>query len=55
MPQSPLKNPGDEVPPGTPQSAERSCRLCGGTGQLDASKCENCGGTGRVVVLVGDA
>jgi hypothetical protein len=55
VPRSPIKNPGDEVPPGTPQSGERTCRVCGGTGRLDGTKCDNCGGTGRVVVLVGDA
>lgn len=55
MARSPVKNPGDEVPPGTPQSGERTCRMCGGTGRLAGKSCNNCGGTGVVVVLVGDA
>jgi DnaJ-class molecular chaperone len=49
-------NPGDEVPPGTPQSGEATCPECGGTGLVAGSKaCQVCGGTGKVTQLVGDA
>jgi DnaJ-class molecular chaperone len=49
-------NPGDQAPPGTPQSGERICPRCGGAGrQASGARCEFCGGTGRVIELVGDA
>ncbi|MGE5525962.1 MAG: hypothetical protein ACM3SS_19785, partial [Rhodospirillaceae bacterium] len=49
-------NPGDQAPPGSPQSGERICPRCGGTGkQASGTRCEFCGGTGRVIELVGDA
>ena len=48
-------NPGDEVPPGSSQSAENICPACGGRGSRDGKACETCGGTGRVVEIVGDA
>jgi DnaJ-class molecular chaperone len=51
--------PGDEAAPGTPQSAETTCPLCGGSGSVDnngvAVMCPECEGSGRVTVLVGDA
>lgn len=49
------QNPGDEGPPGAPQTAENICRACGGAGRLDGKPCPECGGTGRVVETVGDA
>lgn len=49
------QNPGDEAPPGAPQTAENICRACGGTGRLEGKPCPDCGGTGRVVETVGDA
>ncbi len=50
------RNPGDEVPPGTPQSGEAICPACGGTGRTaDQGDCGNCGGTGKITQLVGDA
>ena len=50
------RNPGDEVPPGTPQSGEAICPACGGTGRLAGKgDCGNCGGTGKITQLVGDA
>lgn len=52
-PDQPL--PGDEVAPGSAQSAEDRCRRCGGTGKRDGARCEDCAGSGRVTVLVGDA
>jgi DnaJ-class molecular chaperone len=56
MPDNPkTKNPGDEVPPGTPQSGENICRACNGSGRTDNGPCSNCGGTGTVTTLVGDA
>jgi DnaJ-class molecular chaperone len=51
----PGKKPGDEVPAGTPQSGENTCRQCKGTGRLQDDPCPECGGSGKVVVLVGDA
>jgi hypothetical protein len=50
-----IKHPGDEVPAGTPQSAENVCPDCGGSGRRDGASCETCDGTGRVIVNVGDA
>ena len=49
------KAPGDEVAPGTPQSAPDTCRRCGGSGRVASEACAECGGTGQVTVLVGDA
>jgi DnaJ-class molecular chaperone len=49
------KKPGDEVPPGTAQSAENTCQHCGGTGRVDDAPCADCGGTGTITALVGDA
>jgi DnaJ-class molecular chaperone len=48
-------NPGDQAPPGSPQSGERLCPRCGGSGKQANARCEFCGGTGRVVELIGDA
>jgi hypothetical protein len=47
--------PGDEVPPGTPGSAEGLCPGCGGSGrEADKSTpCAVCEGTGKVQVGVG--
>lgn len=47
--------PGDEVPPGTPQSSENICPQCAGTGRIDSQICKECSGTGKVNTLVGDA
>jgi len=56
MPDDPRsQKPGDEVPPGTPQSGENLCRRCAGTGQLEGRPCSDCGGSGVVTTLVGDA
>jgi hypothetical protein len=49
-------NPGDQAPPGSPQSGERICPRCGGEGRhASGERCDYCGGTGRVIELVGDA
>jgi hypothetical protein len=49
-------NPGDQAPPGSPQTGENVCRDCLGKGiRGDGSRCETCGGTGKVIELVGDA
>ena len=47
--------PGDEVPAGTPGSAEGLCRACGGSGRDAGSStpCPVCEGTGKVQVGVG--
>lgn len=55
MAQSNEMNPGDEVPPGTPQSGETLFPRCQGEGRVDGAPCGECGGSGRVVALVGDA
>lgn len=52
---TPAGRPGDEVPPGTPQSAEDVCARCAGSGWIDAGLCPDCKGSGRVTVNVGDA
>jgi RecJ-like exonuclease len=49
-------NPGDQAPPGSPQSGENVCPKCNGKGKLaNGESCSNCGGTGKVIELVGDA
>jgi DnaJ-class molecular chaperone len=48
-------NRGDEVAPGTAQSAENVCPACGGSGRAGEGACANCAGTGTIVALVGDA
>jgi DnaJ-class molecular chaperone len=49
-------NPGDEVPPGSPDSGEAVCPDCGGTGKVAGARdCQTCGGTGKVTQLIGDA
>jgi DnaJ-class molecular chaperone len=49
-------NPGDEAPPGSPQTGENVCRECNGKGTTaDGARCESCGGTGKVIAIVGDA
>ena len=52
---APIRNPGDEAAPGTPQTGEAICPECRGTGSAQSGECPNCGGTGRVVQIVGDA
>jgi len=47
--------PGDETPPGSPQSGEAPCGICKGTGRVEGERCEACDGSGRVTVIVGDA
>ena len=49
------KKPGDEVAPGTPQSAEAVCPGCAGSGTRDDAPCPDCGGSGKIIALVGDA
>ena len=49
-------NPGDQAPPGSPQTGENVCRKCNGKGTTPAGgPCEDCGGTGKVIEIVGDA
>lgn len=48
-------NPGDQAPPGSPQSGERPCPRCSGSGRQAGASCEFCGGTGMVIELIGDA
>jgi len=58
MPTVPSQHPrksGDEVPEGTPGSAENVCSRCGGTGIAGGKRCPDCEGTGTVTTNVGDA
>jgi hypothetical protein len=50
-------NPGDEVPPGTPDSGENICPQCHGSGRLGGKgeECPNCGGTGKIIQGIGGA
>jgi hypothetical protein len=49
-------NPGDEVPPGSPDSGEAVCPDCAGSGKRpDGAYCGTCDGTGKVTQLIGDA
>lgn len=49
-------NPGDEVPPGSPDSGEAICPDCAGSGKSpDGAYCGTCDGTGKVTQLLGDA
>ena len=49
-------NPGDEVPPGSPDSGENICPECHGSGTLaDKRECSNCGGTGKIIQGIGGA
>jgi DnaJ-class molecular chaperone len=50
-------NPGDEVPPGTPDSGENICPQCHGSGRLEGGRdeCPNCGGTGKIIQGIGGA
>lgn len=52
---SPGRRPGDEVAPGTDQSAENVCPTCGGSGRAGEGSCPTCRGEGLVTELVGDA
>lgn len=48
--------PGDEVPPGAPQSGDALCPRCGGSGRLPGDVvCADCEGSGHITALVGDA
>lgn len=48
-------NPGDEVPPGSPDSGENICPECHGSGKAGEGDCENCGGTGKIIQGIGGA
>jgi hypothetical protein len=41
--------PGDEAPPGTPDTGEDICPDCNGSGRLNGGECPTCQGTGRVI------
>lgn len=46
--------PGDEVPPGTPGTAEAAYPRCGGTGYLESGEEDfSCNGTGVIFKAVG--
>ncbi|TCZ65364.1 hypothetical protein [Roseicella aquatilis] len=47
--------PGDQAPPGSPQTGMVPCPACHGSGQREGTPCPNCGGSGQVVQIVGDA
>ena len=48
-------NPGDEAPPGTPETGENACPTCGGSGRREGGECPTCGGTGKVIEAIGGA
>jgi len=48
-------NPGDEAPPGTPDTGENVCPDCGGSGRREGGECPTCGGTGKVIEAIGGA
>jgi hypothetical protein len=48
-------NPGDEAPPGTPDTGENVCPTCGGSGRREGGECPTCGGTGKVIEAIGGA
>ena len=48
--------PGDEAPPGTPNTGDDVCPDCGGTGRNKAgATCPTCLGKGTVTVGIGGA
>ena len=47
--QTPVMNPGDVAPPGTPGTGEDVCPVCHGSGRAAQGPCANCGGTGKVI------
>lgn len=52
---TPVANPGDDAPPGTPGTGENVCPVCNGSGRSEAGECQNCGGTGKVIEGIGGA
>ena len=48
------KNP-DEVPEGTPNSGENTCRAYAGSSKVDGEECAECDGSGKVFTTVGGA
>jgi RecJ-like exonuclease len=55
QPNQNLDGNSDEVPEGTPNSAENICRRCAGSGKIQESECPECGGTGKVLTPIGGA
>lgn len=49
------RHSGDEVPEGTPGSADNTCPRCHGSGKLGDVLCSDCDGSGVIHVNVGDA
>lgn len=47
--------PGDEAPPGAPNTGEDLCPKCGGSGEIDGAECANCAGTGKIIRVIGGA
>jgi DnaJ-class molecular chaperone len=45
----------EQVPAGSAQSGENTCRRCAGRGRVDGKPCSECAGTGKIITLVGDA
>jgi hypothetical protein len=54
-PDSGTLNPGDDAPPGTPDTGGNLCPRCSGRGIVDGKPCATCGGTGKVIEGVGGA
>ncbi|HEY8048868.1 MAG TPA: hypothetical protein VIE63_06810 [Ramlibacter sp.] len=47
--------PGDEAPPGTPNTGDDVCPDCGGSGKKAGGICPTCLGKGTVTVGIGGA
>lgn len=48
-----MEAPGDEAPPGTPDTGEDVCPRCEGEGAVGGEDCPVCGGTGYVITGIG--
>lgn len=51
----PPSDPGDETPPGAPDTGETVCPRCGGSGRIGQAPCPNCSGRGKVNRAIGGA
>lgn len=47
--------PGDQAPPGTPNTGDNLCPDCGGSGRKAGGACPTCLGKGTVTVGIGGA
>lgn len=55
-PQQIRPGPGDETPPGTPDTGEDVCPSCNGSGRtVQGGKCPTCEGSGKIIRRIGGA